>query len=167
MTRARQHPARAEAQDGPQRALAGLRGPQRWELVLRGMLGPNRTRTTTLNGVKVAYRSRALELPLGPNERLHWHEKAQIVAKWRGAAKDAAEAAGIPPQARIRVSAVLYRRSIGQADEDNDRARLKPVLDGLRDAGVVADDTRGHVEWGAVTEARGEPAVLLIVEAAS
>jgi hypothetical protein len=57
---------------------------------------------------------------------------------------------------------------LGTADEDNDRARIKPALDGLRDAGVIRIDTRGYVVWGEVTEQRAGPlglGVLLIVEA--
>lgn len=44
------------------------------------------------------------------------------------------------------------------------RARLKPLIDGLRDAGVIANDTRGFIEHGPVTEERGFVGVLLIVE---
>lgn len=74
----------------------------------------------------------------------------------------------MPTLERVRISAVMERRSLGVADEDNDRSRLKPLVDGLRDAGVIANDTRGFVEWGTVTERRAGPdgpGVLLIVEA--
>lgn len=46
--------------------------------------------------------------------------------------------------------------------------RLAPLIDGLRDAGVIAKDTRRFVTWGTVTEERAGPdgpGVLLIVEA--
>jgi hypothetical protein len=61
----------------------------------------------------------------------------------------------------------MRRTRIGQADPDNDMARCKPLLDGLRDAKVLRRDTYQAVELGQISEERAGaegPGVLLIVE---
>lgn len=103
-------------------------------------------------------------LPLGPNDRMSRYEKAQFMAVWRQVAQLRAQEARIPALPSIRISAVIYRRALGVADEDNDRARLKPLLDGIVDAGVVPKDTRKYVSWGQVLEARGTARVVLTIE---
>jgi hypothetical protein len=129
------------------------------------MLGPARLATVTLAGVKVRVKRRRLELPPGPNgSRGNPLAHARWVKVWRTEAKKQAQSLGLGTLSRVRISAVIYRRALGTADEDNDRARLKPAVDGLRDAGVIRNDTRGFVEWGTVTEERGPMGVLLILE---
>lgn len=155
--------AAAYASESRQKGVRSDAGPNRWEIYLPGMLGPSRTREKKVAGHVIKTRIRQPELPPSPNDRIHWRQLGPITKGWRDAACEAAR--GIPEQARIRISAVLYRRALGVSDADNDMARLKPVADGLRDAGVIANDTRGYVEWGPVTEERGTPGVLLIVEA--
>lgn len=138
-----------------------------WRLWLPAMPGPPRKVTKTIGGVKFAARVRRPELPPSPNDRMHFRVKGPVVKAWREAACAAAKSAGIPKLARIRFSAVIYRTRLGHADEDNDRSRLKPAIDGLRDAGVIANDTRGFIEHGPVTEEKGPVGVLLIVEDAA
>lgn len=155
----------------PQAPFGGSKDPdapaaRRWALWLPALMGPPRKRTKTIAGVKYTARVRRPELPPSPNDRMHFRTKGPIVKAWREAARDAAKAAGIPPLARIRFSAVIRRARLGHADEDNDRGRCKALLDGLRDAGVIANDTRGYVEHGPVTEEKGPVGVLLIVEEA-
>ena len=106
-------------------------------------------------------------MPPSPNARLHYMARARSAKHWRQLAALTAQREHVPPMPRVRVSAVLTRRRLGLADEDNDRARVKPIVDGIVDAGVISRDTRGHVEWGDVTEQRGAPGVVLIVEDAS
>jgi len=146
------------------RAIHSAPEPAKWYLWLPALLGPPRKRTKTIAGVKYTARVRRPELPPSPNDRMNYHTKAKIVKAWREAACEAAKSAGILPQRRIRFSAVIFRARLGTADEDNDRGRLKPALDGLRDAKVIADDTRGFIEHGPVTEETGAVGVLLIVE---
>lgn len=138
-----------------------------WRLWLPAMPGPPRKVVKTIDGVKFTARVRRPELPPSPNDRMHFRAKGPIVKAWREAACAAAKSAGIPNLARIRFSAVIYRTRLGHADEDNDRSRLKPAIDGLRDAGVIANDTRGFIEHGPVTEEKGPVGVLLIVEDAA
>ena len=88
--------------------------------------------------------------------------------EWRKAAKEQAQGRRIPSCERVRISAVYHRTRLGQADEDNDRNRLKALVDGLRDAGVIKRDTRKHVTYGGSTEVKAEQGacgILLIVEA--
>lgn len=138
-----------------------------WRLWLPAMPGPPRKVVKIIDGVKFTARVRRPELPPSPNDRMHFRAKGPIVKAWREAACAAAKSAGIPNLARIRFSAVIYRTRLGHADEDNDRSRLKPAIDGLRDAGVIANDTRGFIEHGPVTEEKGPVGVLLIVEDAA
>ena len=92
--------------------------------------------------------------PPNTNERRKMHHMAEAreVKAWR---TEAALLGGIIGRhQRIRVSAVVYRPRLGSADPDGDVSRVKPLLDGLVDAGVVPNDTHAHVEIGTVTEAR-------------
>lgn len=104
-------------------------------------------------------------IPPGPNERMHWRSKAILARTWRFHGWLKATAQDIPPQERVRLSATFHRRNLGVADEDNDRARLKNVVDGIVEAGVVPKDTRNHITWGEVTEEHGEPGFVLVIEA--
>lgn len=154
--------AAVEAQDTRPRAVPGTV----WRLWFPARLRA-RKRVRTVNGERVTDRVKAPQLPPGPNgSRGNPIAHAKWVKVWRDAACEAA--ADIPFCGRIRVSSVMRRRAIGTADEDNDRARLKPLVDGLRDAGVIRKDTRGHVVYGPCSEERAGPegpGVLLIVEA--
>lgn len=89
-------------------------------------------------------------LPPNINERtrLHWRTERRLTAYWRMEACALAAAQQIPPCQRIRVSAVVYRERAVEADESGDAERLKPLIDGLKDARVVPDDTYRHVEHG-------------------
>ncbi|MGH2362423.1 MAG: hypothetical protein ACRDGM_18015 [bacterium] len=70
-----------------------------------------------------------------------------------------------PPWKRTRLSAIIYRSVLGRADEDNDRSRLKPIIDGLVDAGLVPDDRREYVELGKVSEAKRKwPGIMMLAE---
>lgn len=104
------------------------------------------------------------DIPPGPNDRMHYHARATSARVWRQLAWSLALAHGVGPCQQVHISAVVHRQTTGRADEDNDRARLKPLVDGLVDARVVPDDTRVHVTWGAVREEPGARGVTLIIE---
>lgn len=106
------------------------------------------------------------DMPPSVNARLTLRERMHWRRFWREAVKVSACRAGIPSLPRVRLSAVFYRRSLGVADEDNDRSRLKCV-DGLVLAGVIPKDTRRYVEWGEVREERGPTGFALVIEAVS
>ncbi len=106
-------------------------------------------------------------LPLSPNDRPSVFKKAANNRQWRQKAAVVARNMGIPRLERAKVSIVIYRRAVGRADEDNDRARFKPVIDGLRDAGVLTGDTRGQIIYGRCIEKKaiGQKGFDLMVEA--
>jgi hypothetical protein len=144
----------------PTDAQNGQKLPDLWQLWFPARLGPPRRRK--VKGISV--RTRRPELPPTQNDRLHHFVKARWVKEWRDAAGWAAVQRRLPTLQRVRISAVIYRRAIGTADASNDLERLKPLVDGLVDAGVVPDDKRLYVEYGAVEERRGDHGILLIVE---
>lgn len=108
-------------------------------------------------------------MPPNPNARLHHMARARSAKHWRQIAYYLAlselRRERIPQLERARLSLVFTRRTVGRADEDNDLARAKPLVDGLVDAGILPDDTRAHVEWGTVLEEKGRPGVRLVIEA--
>ena len=141
-----------------------------WRLWFPARLGPKRKRKRTVNGVKVEVRVKVPELPPGPNgSRGNPIAHSQWVKSWRESARDIVkEAVGeVEPLSRARITVVMCRTRIGQADPDNDLARCKPILDGLRDAGLLRKDTYRAVEYGPISEQRADqrgPGVLLVVE---
>ncbi len=129
-----------QARPEPERASGAPGAPCRsWKLVFAGM-------------------------PPGPNARLHWRHRAAITRAWREQAGVLVRRAGIPPLARIRLSAIFYRRRLGVADPDNDLARCKVLADSLVAMGVVPTDTYRYVEWAPPQERRGAPGVELVIE---
>jgi crossover junction endodeoxyribonuclease RusA len=79
--------------------------------------------------------------PLSMNQRRHWAPKARDVATCRSWAAWAARAARIPSLTHTTVELVWYVPDKRRRDEDNATETLKPLCDGLVDAGVVPDDT--------------------------
>lgn len=135
-----------------------------WELWFPARLGPPRRKQRTINGVKVRGTVRAMELPPTMNDRLHFRVKGPWVKSWREAARDVAKGRDLPMLQRARVSMIVYRPRIGTADPDNDWARAKSLLDGLRDAGALAKDTYSAVQLGSIEERRGDHGIVLIVQ---
>ena len=94
--------------------------------------------------------------PLNLNDRSHYMVRSRKVRQLRGDVCTIARALRIPPLGRIRVELHYRPRDNRRRDSDNCVATLKPCLDGLRDAGVIPDDTPGCVSW---SEPRIHPAV--------
>lgn len=88
-----------------------------------------------------------LTRPLSLNARQHWRVKAAGVAQLREGASWLAREARIPACGRIHVQLHYVPPDARRRDRDNLVATLKPVLDGLVDAGVVPDDTEVYVDW--------------------
>lgn len=78
--------------------------------------------------------------PLSLNDRLHWRVKAKKVAEVRATAATLASQHGIPPMERAVVWLHYRPRDKRARDTANLHATLKPLTDGLVDAGVL---TRG------------------------
>lgn len=82
---------------------------------------------------------------------MHWRTEGRLVSYWRSLAGTLARAQQMPRCERIRVSAVIYRERSREADESGDAERLKPLIDGLKDAGVIVDDSYRYVEHSDIT----------------
>ena len=97
-------------------------------------------------------RSWTLHLPDLPyvtsNTREHWAERASCNAAWRKATGQiAGQQLRIPTCERIRVELVYWPPTAHRRDPDNlVTGVLKPIVDGLVDAGVVPDDTAAYVD---------------------
>lgn len=52
---------------------------------------------------------------------------------------------GLQARPRVAVELIYYPSNNGRRDADNIAATLKPILDGLVDAGVIPDDKAEHV----------------------
>lgn len=89
--------------------------------------------------------------PMNLNDRLHWAQRAKRSAAWRHAAHaatvDAVNRHALPTGLPfIMVRLVLPVRSVNvRRDPHNFFATVKPCVDALVDAGVVADDDSSHV----------------------
>lgn len=85
--------------------------------------------------------------PLTLNGRQHWARKKDLIRDIRWSVHQLARAAKIPPCHRVHVTLHYVPRATRRRDADNLVATLKPCLDGLVDAGLVADDTPEYVTW--------------------
>ena len=104
--------------------------------------------------------------PLNLNDRRHWAAHSQIVRDVRTVASWRARQARIGRHDRIRIELHYLPKTRRTRDEDNLVATLKPLVDGLRDAGVVPDDTKRYVErvWPVIHDpAPGRPGEMWLV----
>ena len=77
--------------------------------------------------------------PLSLNKKLHWAPEAKLIKQWRTFA--ALNAARWPQLPYAEVTLTWHVTDAKRRDEDNMFGLLKPLADGLVDAGVVPDDT--------------------------
>lgn len=86
--------------------------------------------------------------PISANSRFrHWSEKSRLVKDIRTASK--LLAARLPYMQHIEVSLVWVVADRRRRDGGENLApTLKPMIDGLVDAGVVDDDDQAHVTRG-------------------
>lgn len=85
--------------------------------------------------------------PLSLNSRMHPMAKAKITKRIRLAAAVLARHEHIPALPAIHVTLTYTPRDKRGRDRDNLVATLKPLIDGLVDAGIVPDDTPQYVSW--------------------
>lgn len=83
--------------------------------------------------------------PLTLNQRLTWPVKAGITKRVRRDVALLARHHHVPPLARASIVLHWQPATMRQRDTDNPVATLKPCIDGLRDAGVLADDDSTRV----------------------
>lgn len=75
--------------------------------------------------------------PLSLNDRLHWRTKARLVKTVRDTAHSLALTANLPPVEHATVTLHYQPRDKRLRDTANLHATLKPLTDGLVDAGVL------------------------------
>lgn len=86
-------------------------------------------------------------LPKTPNQlkTMHWAARAKHSKQWRSAARWMAFKSQ-PKQPLRQVRLTFIRGSSRQCDYDNGIASVKPLIDGLVDAGIIADDNPSIVK---------------------
>jgi crossover junction endodeoxyribonuclease RusA len=82
---------------------------------------------------------------LSLNDRMHWARRAAITKAVKQTTCVLARNARIPAQDRITVQLHYQPRDRRHRDEDNLFAFVKPCVDGIKAAGIVADDDSRHV----------------------
>lgn len=82
---------------------------------------------------------------LSLNDRGSWRVWATPIAAWRHHACELAKAANIPTLTRATITGHIYKNRAGRYDPHNLFATLKPIIDGIVDAGVLADDDHTHL----------------------
>jgi crossover junction endodeoxyribonuclease RusA len=107
--------------------------------------------------------------PLSLNGRMHWAQQSRWKRQLRGDALLLARAHHLPRGlTRVRVELHWRPRDRRARDSDNPTATLKPLIDGLRDYGLVADDDSAHVSSECVIETTGRtPGMWLTIEEAT
>ena len=97
-------------------------------------------------------RTWVLEFPAGMkllslNDHSHWRVRYSRGEVIRKAAWALARAAHVPPLQRIAVSAEYQPPDRRKRDEDNLTLSVKSVIDGIKAAGVVLDDSSEYVRY--------------------
>lgn len=111
-----------------------------------------------------------LELPIGlpltmnKARTLHHHTYGSAIKRLRRIALNAAQNAAIPPLGRCSVQMYYQPPDRRRRDADGLVASLKPICDGLVDAGIVTDDTPDlMVKLMPIIEPAARPARVWIV----
>lgn len=108
--------------------------------------------------------------PLGLNDRGHWAKRSPVIADVRQAAMLACRSkinrGALKPGEPVEVTLVWYAPDRTRRDADNPVATLKPICDGLVDAGLVPDDTPEWMDKRPVQiiYRKGQPGVELRIE---
>jgi hypothetical protein len=94
------------------------------------------------------------------NARIHWADRARCMAKDKGVVWASAHAQNAPdrpakPWSRARVDIGLVVRTAVRRDADNAIAACKGIIDGLVDAGIIADDSLDVVDGPYLSITRG------------
>lgn len=90
--------------------------------------------------------------PFTLNDRVHWAQRYQIEQMWQTAAAYTALQAGAPRGLdRVKVTLAIRPPDRRRRDRHNFTAMFKPCVDGLVKAGIIPDDTPGHLVSEAIT----------------
>lgn len=105
-------------------------------------------------------------VPSSPNyfRGKHWRHRHRDSKMWNDEiyyAVHQARAHRDPPYERAQIN--IHRRSLGELDPDNLMGSVKPVIDALRYAKVLVDDSAQHIKL-TVTQSRGKPLTRIIIQ---
>lgn len=107
---------------------------------------------------------------INQNDRTHRMAVARLTKAWRWAAHVAAKDARLPTfEQRVRITATIHKLHGRQYDAANWSPTAKAAVDGLRDAGVLLDDSNKYVvgpDMRAGERATGRAYLTLILEEA-
>lgn len=84
--------------------------------------------------------------PVTLNKRGHWSKSAGAIRAWRHGTAVFMRTAGLPHLDRVHVTLHVSPPDNRRRDRDNLVGTLKPVVDGMRDAGVIDDDGADTVD---------------------
>lgn len=101
--------------------------------------------------------------PLRDNDRKHWAIKARETAKLRTLSWALAIDYRIPPLERARIVLHWQPATKRRRDQLSIAPTLKPLVDGLVDAGVLPDDDSEHAELSCCIEPVGAHAAMWLV----
>lgn len=101
---------------------------------------------------------------LNSNQRPHRMEKAKLTKAWRQAGFKAAEKT-MKFDGPVHITAYIWKARGGRWDPNNYWDTVKPLVDGIVDAGVLADDSWEHVIGPDHRRGgKGEPRVVIVIE---
>lgn len=83
--------------------------------------------------------------PLTMNQRLHWRQRAERTKRIRYSVAFKAKAMLLGHHEHVSVQLHYATGDHRRRDQDNLVASMKPAVDGLVDAGLIADDDPTHV----------------------
>ena len=97
--------------------------------------------------------------------RMHWAERARVMGRLRDWTAGCVRYAQVPPLGRARITITRYAPG-RPLDADNAAGAMKPVLDGIKVAGVVTDDDATHVQvtYASARCAASEGRVEVVIE---
>ena len=104
--------------------------------------------------------------PWTANDRVHWRVRAVYTRTIREQVAWVAKSLGIGPQAHVTVRLHYQPGDARRRDEPNLITSQKPAVDGLRDAGVIPDDTAEYVteQMPIIHPGKGHRALWLEIE---
>ena len=92
---------------------------------------------------------------LNLNDRVHWRTRDRITRQIRGDSATLVRAARVPSLDRVTMEGVLHPHDRRRRDPHNWVPSFKAMIDGVVDAGVLADDDAKHLL--SFTISLGEP----------
>lgn len=104
---------------------------------------------------------------LNSNQRLHWATKARKTREIRESAAWWARALGEQAMEAVEITAVVHPKTARRFDPHNWQPTVKAAIDGLVDAGLIADDDSSRlisVTFQAGEKDPGGPRLRLVVK---